>query len=64
MKTVKVTGTRAKFIPGIGERQPGETFDLPDRVATALSENGDFELVQPQAASKPEPKSSEVETDD
>lgn len=55
---VKVVGRKAKFLPGVGERQPGESFYLPEQQANDLRSNPDFEVV-----SQPETKTSEVTSD-
>jgi hypothetical protein len=55
--TVKlyVTGMAAKFIPGLGTRQPGEAFDLPEDDAIQYVGVDGFSLTDPNAP-KPTPK--------
>lgn len=48
---VTVTGKRAKYIPGYGARQPGESFMLPVHIADNLRGQDGFKV-----ASAPKPK--------
>lgn len=64
--TVKlyVTGMTAKFIPGLGTRQPGEAFDLPEDDAIRYVGYNGFSLKDPNAPKPTPKKASKSKTDE